>query len=274
MPNPKFSEHLLNLIEEDDRLIGLVEAIDIRLEEDPVNNQWVFVTSPRRDFPLPLTPVTHYGVDIDELDTLIRRTWGEIAQLAKDTSKESIQDLITDLALLAPENPIEQPSFETWIPTQDPDGYESVRTVLRWNIDQHKITPSYEALQLVRSEKRYKIIDPTGRMHPIQTDKEKYPSKKKHTNTDTLIPFNVKDRLSMDAAFEIAREKGLKELKIEQHQKLKKLERRTRLFSFLDGLTIFTGVVAFLFFFIGAHMVLPYVGPVLYTIAVLFAYNH
>ena len=71
MSHPVFSQHLLDLIQEDDRLVGLASAINIQLEEDPVNGQWVLRTEPRRDAPLPFTPSTRYGVDVHELDDAV-----------------------------------------------------------------------------------------------------------------------------------------------------------------------------------------------------------
>lgn len=273
MSRTEFPQYLLDLIEEDDRLIGLAEAIDIRFEEDPVNNQWVFSVSPRRDIPLPIAPSTTYGVAAEELDNTIRAAWGEVAQLARDVSKESLETTLTELQGMAPDNPTQQPSYDVWLPTKDHDRYESVRAAVQWEINQLAITPAYVVFHLVLSNGKYAIIDPTGTRHEIYSK----PITKDHQTgkeiAEPSLDFDLNEEGSVDAAFERARTEGLSKLSLEQRKKLAQIKKRTKIFSFLNGLTIFNGVVAFLFFLVGAHMVVPFLGPIVYIGGVAYAYN-
>lgn len=273
MSRTEFSQYLLNLIEEDDRLTGLAEAVDIRLEEDPVNNQWVFSIAPRRDIPLPITPSTQYGVAVEELDTTIRAAWGEVAQLARDVTKDSLEAVLIELQAMAPNTPTQQPPFDVWLPTTDHNRYESVRTVVQWDINQMEIKPSYAIFHLVLSNGRYAIVDPLGNRHDIVSRPIDSDVSTAKEVADTSFDFDLNDETSVDTAFERARDAGLNQLSPAQHEKLKHIKKRTRIFSFLNGLTIFTGVVAFLFFLMGAHMVVPFLGPIFYIGAVVYAYN-
>ena len=278
MASNYFSEYLLDLIEEDDRLAGLSSAIDIRMEEDPVNRQWVLTIAPRRDYPLSITPSTRYGVAADELDNAIRTTWGEIAQIAKDTNECTLFSAIQELSQLVPQSVLHQPSFHDWIPTGDPNRYESVRMVVCWEIDQLAITPSNRSFQLIITNSGFAIVDPHGKTHPITASPTKKPDETsqytQHSSDNVgVIEFDIFDEDSMYAAFMDARAKGLSRLDVSQQAELTKLKKRTRWFSFLNGFTIFAGVLTFFLGFVGAHSTVPFLGPLIYTGVVVYAYN-
>lgn len=272
MTNNPFSQHLLDLIEEDDRLIGLTEAIEINLVEDPVNNQWVLSTAPRKDYPLPIKPETRYGVDIEDLDDTIRSIWGEVAQLAKDTNSDDLQALYLDLVPGIPRSGEIQPAFNEWIPTNKPFRFESVRSVLTWTIDRFTIKPQAQFLTLALDNDGYVILDPHGKplnnSHSLSTQ-EPEPNRE----AEYSISFNPYNEESVEEAYECARKLGLKRLSSEQYEQFTKLKKKAQRNAFLNGISLFPSVLAFFFGIIASHTIIPFLGPFIYLVILAYYYD-
>lgn len=263
----RFSQRLFDLIDEDDRLIGLAEAVDVKLIEDPVNNQWVFSLAPLPDYPLPFTPSTQYGVEVGELDSAIRSAWGMVAQLAKESTQQALEETLSDLTLLVPRSPKETPSFREWIPTADPTVYESVRTVTLWDINQTRISPSIHAFQLAVKPNGFSIISPAGNKTILKRSAKKYPSANK-----SIYPHRTFEEKRL-AELEERRNRRIERLSETQYQAFNRYTRQVKAIAFLDGFTVFTGVVAFLIGFVGSNMVIPIAGPIIFTIVVWYLYQ-
>lgn len=272
MTNNPFSQHLLDLIEEDDRLIGLTEAIEINLVEDPVNNQWVLSTAPRKDYPLPIKPETRYGVDIEDLDDTIRSIWGEVAQLAKDTNSDGLQALYLDLVPGIPRSGEIQPAFNEWIPTNKPFRFESVRSVLTWTIDRFTIKPQAQFLTLALDNDGYVILDPNGRpINNIYSLSEQEPKPKR--KVEESFSFNLDNDDSVKEAYARARKCGIERLSVQQFEEFTQLKKKAQRNAFLDGITLFPSMMAFFFGFFGSHFFVPFLGPIIFSGVVFWAYN-
>lgn len=261
MNSTDFPQRLLDLIDEDDRLLALAAMADVRLEEDPGTGQWVCAIRPSERYPLPFDPVTHYGVDVAELDNLIRRVWGTIAQQAISVGKATIDEGFDTLAETLPVGGDLLPRVQDWIPTDDPDRFESPRSYLTWRIDGVKIIPMRVYIQLEYTPSGYCLSTPLGqsREYSLHT-----PGLLKPVPPPGREPGPLPDAGGSDDVIA---------LPAETVAQIQALERQTLRYAILDGITASSGVIAFLFWGVASFMLIPFVGPVIFLVLVYWFYH-
>lgn len=274
-PDHPFPQSLLDHLDEPDRLLGLSQAVDITVEEHAVTKEWVLTITPKAETPLPIQPETHRASTIHQLNQTIRATWEAIANLAKDNTKASIDEAVAELTSRAPTSPLEHPSYADWIPTNNPQQFESVQTITSWTIDAYSITPSTQHLDLILTDTSITIIDPTGVHHPIEviaTHTENEVLQPIEQDEEPFIDVDISSDASMDYAIHRAQEEALRNITPERQADLAKLKRQLQLIHFVDGFTTFTGVAAFL---VGAAFIYRFagfIGSVVFALVVLVIY--
>lgn len=275
-PDHPFAQSLLDRIDERDRLVGLSQAAAITLEEHAVTKEWTLTVSPKADTPLPFQPQTHRASMIHELNRTIRATGETIANLAKDTTTASIEDAVTELIAKTPTSPLDRPSYAEWVPTDDHQRFESVRTVVCWTAVGYVITPTTNHVELVITDTGMTLVDPNGVSHAIEVtgnnSNEEAPQPIEEQE-EPPIQVDISSEASMDDALRRAYEEGLRNLTPERKAELTKLKRQLQFIHFFDGFTTFSGVAAFI---VGAAFIYRFAGfpgSVVFAIVVALIYR-
>lgn len=275
-PDHPDAQSLLDHIDERDRLVGLSQAAAITLEEHAVTKEWTLTVSPKADTPLPFQPQTHRAPTIHELNRTIRAIWETIANLAKDATTASVADAVTELIPKAPTSPLDRPSYAEWVPTDDHQRFESVRTVVCWTTVGYVITPTTNHVELVITDVGMTLVDPNGVCHAIDVtvnnSDEEAPQPIEEQERPP-IQLDISSEASLDDALRRAYEEGLRNLTPERKAELTKLKRQLQFIHFFDGFTTFSGVAAFL---VGAAFIYRFAGfpgSVVFAIVVALIYR-
>lgn len=246
------------------------------MDEHPVTKQWAFSIDPRPDAPLPIQPFTKHLPAGERLDQVIRTAWEEVAKLATEATEADVNAAIADLTPAAPTSIHDRPSCADWIPTEDPQQFASVRTVMGWTIDGYAINPVEQPLELCVTEDGISILAPTWKQnqHPEALN---YDTADEDRISFEIPPYNPLDEASVEAAFNAAVEHGLNHLSEAKQAAFSKLKKQLRILHFLDGVTTICGFFALI---LGAKIVYNLtgiIGTAIYALAVLafhYRYGH
>lgn len=246
-------------------------AATVTLDEHPVTKQWAFSIDPRPDAPLPIQPFTKHLPAGERLDQAIRTAWEEVAKLATEAIEADVNAAIADLTPAAPTSIHDRPSYADWIPTEDPQRFASVRTVMGWTIDGYAINPVEQPLELCVTEDGSSILAPTWKQNQ-RPEALNYDTADEDRISFEIPPFNLLDEASVEAAFNDAVEHGLNHLSEEQQAAFSKLKKQLRILHFLDGFTTICGFCAFMLGARISYNLLGLVGTVIFTITVIAIY--
>lgn len=160
----QFHPRLSQLLSSGDlaRITNLAEIAETNVTYDTSSRRWALAVAPRPEDGDTFSKLTYFALTDDEVVPAIREAWGKVAHAVLTAPGQIDPDTVNALTHTIPIKADHQHLTKHWLPTTNPDEWESITLFDEWILANGVLTRVHGPVRLMCYGKDIQLFSPAG----------------------------------------------------------------------------------------------------------------